>query len=84
MHQGSGISAMPSLHLGMGTLLVLAAGRLDRRLMALALVYLVFLEIGSVHLGWHYAIDGYVGIAGALAIWRALGRVLPSVSLARE
>ena len=82
MHQngeilpGTGISAMPSMHLSMGTLMVLAASRLDKRLMALALIYLVFLQLGSVHLGWHYAIDGYAGIAGTLAIWWVLGRIL--------
>ncbi len=77
LRPGSGISAMPSMHLSMGTLLVLAARGLDRRLMVLALAYLAFLEIGSIHLGWHYAIDGYAGIAGTLAIWWALGRLLP-------
>ncbi len=81
---GAGISAMPSLHLSMGTLLVLAVRRLDRRVLALALVYLAFLEIGSVHLGWHYAIDGYAGIAGTLALWWALGRILPSNKFTRE
>ncbi len=29
--------------------------------------------VGSVHLGWHYALDGYVGAAGAYAVWRAVG-----------
>jgi hypothetical protein len=29
-----------------------------------------------VHLGWHYAIDGYAGIAGTYAIWRIAGWVL--------
>lgn len=75
---GVGISAMPSMHLSMATLMVLSARRLDRRLTAVALVYLVFLQIGSVHLGWHYAIDGYAGIAGTLAIWWALGRLVPA------
>lgn len=25
---------------------------------------------GSVYLGWHYAVDGYVAIIGVLLIWR--------------
>ena len=84
LRPGSGISAMPSMHLSMGTLLLLAARRMDRRLMVLALAYLAFLEIGSIHLGWHYAIDGYAGILGTLAIWWALGRLLPTNSLSRK
>ncbi len=84
LRPGSGISAMPSMHLSMGTLLVLAARRQDRRLLVLALAYLAFLEIGSVHLGWHYAIDGYAGIAGTLAIWWALGQILPANYFSRE
>jgi hypothetical protein len=32
--------------------------------------------IATVHLGWHYAIDGYVGILGTLLIWRLTGRLL--------
>jgi hypothetical protein len=38
--------------------------------------------VGSVHLGWHYAIDGYAAIIGTWAIWWIVGRLLerPSVS----
>ena len=32
--------------------------------------------VGSVHLGWHYAVDGYVSIAGTLAIWVGVGALL--------
>jgi hypothetical protein len=31
--------------------------------------------VGSVHLGWHYAVDGYLSIVGALAIWVGVGAV---------
>jgi hypothetical protein len=43
--------------------------------------FLLVILIGSVHLGWHYAIDGYVGIIGTLILWWACGRLLrwPSV-----
>lgn len=32
--------------------------------------------IGSVHLGWHYAIDGYVSILAVIVIWKAVGWTL--------
>ena len=31
---------------------------------------------GDVHLGWHYALDGYAGAAGAALVWHAVGRML--------
>jgi hypothetical protein len=65
----SGIAAMPSLHVAVPVLGVLAAWRRYRPL-ALALVaYTVVIAIGSLRLGWHYAIDGEVGALGAAAIW---------------
>lgn len=80
---GTGISAMPSMHLSMATLMVLAARHISRGLAICALLYLVFLEIGSVHLGWHYAIDGYVSIAATLLIWWGLGRFISPEAGAR-
>ncbi|MCH8197830.1 MAG: hypothetical protein IH904_07085, partial [Proteobacteria bacterium] len=38
--------------------------------------YAVIIFIGSVHLGWHYAIDGYAGIAGTWLIWKFAGQML--------
>ena len=35
-----------------------------------------FIVIGSVHLGWHYAIDDYAAIIGTWLIWWAVGRLL--------
>jgi hypothetical protein len=29
-----------------------------------------------VHLGWHYAIDGYAGILGAWLLWWLCGRLV--------
>jgi hypothetical protein len=33
----------------------------------------VVVQIGSVHLAWHYALDGYAAALLTLAIWRAAG-----------
>ena len=42
----------------------------------LVAAYALVIQIGSVHLGWHYAIDGYVGAALALSIWLVAGALL--------
>lgn len=70
---GTGISAFPSIHLAFATLLALVAFRLDRRLGYLAVAYLAVILVGSVHLGWHYAIDGYASIIVTALIWKAVG-----------
>jgi hypothetical protein len=73
---GSGISAFPSLHVAMATLFALVARRIDPRLGAAYVVFAVIIMAGSVHLAWHYAIDGYVSVVTTLAVWWAVGRVL--------
>lgn len=71
-----GITAMPSMHLAIVTAVILAGVRTHRRLAyGLAPLGLVIL-VGSVHLGWHYAIDSYVGILATLWIWWLAGRFL--------
>jgi len=72
----AGISAMPSMHLSMGTLMVLATWRLGPFARILSGLYLLILLVGSIHLAWHYAIDGYVAIIGTWVIWWAVGLVL--------
>lgn len=36
----------------------------------------VVIMIGSVHLGWHYALDGYVGALGTVVVWWLVGQLL--------
>lgn len=73
---GSGISAMPSMHVATAVLLALFGWRHSRQAGAALTLYAILIMIGSVHLGWHYAVDGYVGAVGAAAVWWLVGRFL--------
>lgn len=71
-----GISAMPSMHVATAVLFALCAWRFNRVSGIVLTIFAVVIMIGSVLLGWHYALDGYVGAAGAYAIWRVVGWAL--------
>lgn len=71
--RGTGISAMPSLHVTIAVLMAMTAFRLNKKLGYLAWGYALIVQIGSVHLAWHYAIDGYLGAILVVALWHAIG-----------
>jgi hypothetical protein len=73
---GFAISAFPSLHVAMATLLALVAFHAGRRWFCGALLLLAIILAGSVQLGWHYALDGYFSIAATAGIWKAVGWAL--------
>ncbi|HWI81798.1 phosphatase PAP2 family protein [Ramlibacter sp.] len=77
---GSGISAFPSLHLANAAMFALLAGRIHQRLGWLAAAFAGVVLFGSVHLGWHYAVDGYFAIAATVLIWKLVGKVLQRAS----
>ncbi len=68
---GMGISAMPSLHNAIAVLYALAAFRANRWIGGLISLYAVMIWIGSIHLGWHYAVDGIFAaiIMGGIWMW---------------
>ncbi|MGH6931548.1 MAG: phosphatase PAP2 family protein [Dongiaceae bacterium] len=73
---GRGISAMPSMHLATSLSFVLLGFAVHRWFGILLAAFAALMLIGSVHLGWHYAIDGYVAIAMTWLIWRPVGWLL--------
>jgi hypothetical protein len=78
-HTGSNalsISAMPSMHVASSVLLALFGWRLNRAAGIALTTFAVLIQIGSVHLGWHYALDGYAGAAGAILIWIFCGKLV--------
>jgi hypothetical protein len=73
---GAGISAMPSMHVAIAVLLALFGWRVSRGLGIALTVFAVLIQLGSVHLGWHYSIDGYASAIAGVAIWYAVGWAL--------
>lgn len=72
----AGISAMPSMHVATATLFIPLALRMAPRLAWLAVVFFLMILIGSVHLAWHYAVDGYLGASIALGCWWISGKLV--------
>ncbi len=70
-----GVSAMPSVHVGIAALLMFAALRAHRVLAIVGVVFFVITLLASVVLGWHYALDGYVVLPLVGALWWATGRL---------
>lgn len=71
---GRGISAMPSMHVALAFLFWLAVRRIRPVLGHIFFVYALIVLIGSVHLAYHYAVDGYLAIAVTCLVWLVAGR----------
>lgn len=72
---GGGISAMPSLHVAAALWMALVWRSYSRIGGAIAWIYAGLIAIGSVLLGWHYAVDGMAAAIITAVAWRAA--VLP-------
>ena len=68
-----GISAMPSVHNGLAALFACAGFACHRVAGWLMTAFAALIWFGSIHLGWHYAIDGIVGAAIGLGMWKLAG-----------
>jgi hypothetical protein len=70
-----GISAFPSMHNASAVLFALAFRKVSPLAGWFFMAYAAVIMLGSVHLAWHYAIDGYAGIAIAFACWWVAGPI---------
>jgi hypothetical protein len=70
-----GISAFPSMHNAMATLIALMCWRLHRTAGIWLTVFAGLILLGSVHLAWHYAVDSYAGILIGIVSWWISGRL---------
>jgi hypothetical protein len=75
MHPIEGIAAMPSLHVAVPFLFMFLTVRRNRLLAVGFGLYGLAILLGSIHLGWHYLVDGYAAILGVWAICWAVDRV---------
>ena len=72
---GSGISAMPSMHIATTAWMVIAVHVLARRWSAAMMAIGLLIFVLSISLGWHYAVDGIVGAAAAVGCYLAARRI---------
>ncbi len=84
MEIGAGISAFPSVHVGIATIVALYLGERSRWLILPGLAFLAVILFLSVYTGYHYAVDGYFSILFIGGLWLALRRVtLTEIALPR-
>lgn len=73
VYDGGGVSAMPSMHVATTTIYVLAAR--GTKWFWPAVLFAIVIWVGSIHFGFHYAVDGPVAAAIAFACWHASERL---------
>lgn len=72
---GSGISAFPSVHVGIAAVTALYLAERSRWLAVPGIAFLAVILLLSVYTGYHYAVDGYFSILFVLGLWAVLRRV---------
>jgi membrane-associated phospholipid phosphatase len=70
-----GISAMPSMHVTIATLLALLGWRTNRYMGMAFTAFAATIFVGSMMLGWHYSVDGIAAAALGIAFWFIAGRI---------
>ncbi len=69
------ISAMPSMHNTVAALIALTIWRFGWKFRIFAISFVISIFLGSIHLGWHYAVDGYFGFLIAITCWWSAGHI---------
>ncbi len=69
---GSGISAMPSMHIASTIWIVICIRNFGRRLIVPTVIAGLLIVLLSIALGWHYAVDGIAGAGAAVLCYRLL------------
>ena len=72
------------MHVSISVLMALAAWRFHRAFGIAMTLFALFIQIGSVHLAWHYAIDGYLAAAVTVALWWISGWIVRRLGAAES
>lgn len=70
----SGISAFPSMHVSLSCLFAIIGWHYRGFLRWAFIVFFGLTVIGSIHLGWHYAVDGYLACITTPIFWWLSGK----------
>ena len=73
---GSGITAMPSMHCAIAFLYWIAMRPISKAWGAFFALFFVITWLSSVHLAYHYAVDGFVSLIAVALIWAASKRII--------
>jgi hypothetical protein len=76
---GGGISAFPSVHVAVAVLYVIASWR-KPLLRYASLFFAMMIWIGSIHFGYHYAVDGIASVGIAYAAWTVASRTVTLIA----
>ena len=70
-----GISAFPSMHVAIATIMALASSSVSRIWGIIVWIFAAMIMMSSVLLGWHYAVDGYASIIMVIILWWVSGKM---------
>lgn len=72
---GRGITAMPSMHVALAFLFFLAMRHVGKWPAIVFGVFFLVIFLASIHLAYHYAVDGYASILLVTIIWKISSQI---------